>query len=108
MSSRSSRSEMMYIIYIMKRTQIYLEEEQDAQLAKRAAAAGVTKSTLIRQALDDFLEGPSDEQSRRNRFLAAVEEVAANPLDLPAGAAYVEQVRAADIRRQQELDRRRR
>lgn len=92
----------------MKRTQIYLDEDQDARLAKRAEAAGVTKSTLIRQALDDFLQGPSDEGSRLARFLTAVEEIAGDPLDLPDGAAYVEQVRAADIERQRELDRRKR
>lgn len=93
-------------MYIVRRTQIYLDEAQAAKLAKKAAASGVTKSTLIRQAVDEFLEGPSDEQSRLSRFLAAVEEIAAAPLDLPDGASYVESIRAPDIKRQQELDRR--
>ena len=33
----------MYSAYIVKRTQIYLEEEQDRKLALRASAARVTK-----------------------------------------------------------------
>lgn len=99
---------MMYIIYIMKRTQIYLDEEQDARLAKRAGAAGVTKSTLIRQALDQFLEGPLDQKARLSRFLSAVDELAKAPLDLPAGDAYVQEIRARDVQRQEELERRRR
>lgn len=97
----------MYVLYIMRRTQIYLDEAQDAKLAKKAKSAGVTKSTLIRQALDEFLEGPSDDQSRLSRFLAAVEEIAAEPLDLQDGFTYVEEIRAFDAKRQQELDRRR-
>lgn len=98
----------MYIMYIMKRTQIYLDEDQDARLSKRAEAAGVTKSTLIRQALDDFLEGPLDEKARLSRFLSAVDEIAKTPLDLPDGATYVEEIRARDVERQKELDRQRR
>ncbi len=43
------------MIYIVKRTQIYLDEDQDAKLERRAAAVGVTKSALIRAAIDKFL-----------------------------------------------------
>ncbi len=43
------------MIYIVKRTQIYLDEDQDAKLGRRAAAAGVTKSALIRMAIDRLL-----------------------------------------------------
>lgn len=39
----------------MKRTQIYLEDQQDRLLERRAKADGVTKSALIRQAIDAFL-----------------------------------------------------
>lgn len=97
----------MYIMYIMKRTQIYLDEDQDARLARKAEAAGVTKSTLIRQALDEFLEGPTDEKTRLARFLSAVDQIARTPLDLPDGASYVEELRARDVQRQEELERRR-
>jgi predicted DNA-binding protein len=98
----------MYDTYIMRRTQIYLEEKQDARLAKRAAASGVTKSTLIRRAIDDFLEGPPDDAVRVRRFRAAVDEVAKARLQLTDGRSYVESIRAADERRQREIERRRR
>lgn len=97
----------MYIMYIVKRTQIYLDEDQDSLLSKRAEAAGVTKSTLIRQALNEFLDGPLDEKTRISRFLSAVDEIAKTPLDLPDGATYVEELRARDAERQEELERRR-
>lgn len=42
----------------MKRTQIYLEDSQDARLEQRARAAGTTKSHLIRQAIDAFIGQP--------------------------------------------------
>ncbi len=43
------------MIYIVKRTQIYLDEEQDRRLRKRARATGKTKSALIRDAIDRLL-----------------------------------------------------
>jgi hypothetical protein len=46
----------MYTAYIVRRTQIYLDEEQDRRLARRARAEGVTKSRLIRRAIDAYLE----------------------------------------------------
>lgn len=97
----------MYASYIMKRTQIYLEEGQDRQLSARASATGETKSTIIRQAIDAFLEGPSDRDVRMSRFRAALDELADHPLALPDGHAYVEAVRAPDVARQDELERRR-
>ncbi len=54
------------MIYIVKRTQIYLDEEQDRKLERRARAAAVTKSALIREAIDRFLRReptPSDIES---------------------------------------------
>jgi len=41
--------------YIMRRTQIYLDDDQDRRLAARARADGTTKSALIRAAIDQFL-----------------------------------------------------
>lgn len=40
----------------MKRTQIYLDEEQDRRLERRARAVGKTKSALIREAVDQLLK----------------------------------------------------
>jgi predicted transcriptional regulator len=98
----------MYDSYIMKRTQIYLENEQDRKLGKRASATGVTKSTLIRQAIDAYLDARTDDAARLARFRAALNDVAVSPASLPDGRSYVEALRSADVRRQDEIDRRRR
>jgi hypothetical protein len=44
----------------MKRTQIYLDEDQDTKLERRARASGVTKSSLIRAAIASFLMRDGD------------------------------------------------
>ena len=44
----------------MKRTQIYLDEEQDARLEATARVSGSTKSSVIRSAIDAFLSRPRD------------------------------------------------
>jgi predicted DNA-binding protein len=93
----------MYDTYIMKRTQIYLEADQDRRLATRASAAGVTKSTLIREAVEAYLATP-DAADQLAQFRAAVDAVAAAPASFPDGASYVEELRAADAVRQAELD----
>jgi hypothetical protein len=97
----------MYAAYIVKRTQIYLEETQDAELASRAEAFGTTKSDLIREAIDAFLEGPLDDGARLARFRRALEETAEAPVSLPDGRSYVERVRALEAPRREALDRRR-
>jgi hypothetical protein len=98
----------MYSSYIMRRTQIYLDERQDEELGRRAAAEGLTKSALIRRAVDVYLDGGADEELRLGRFRAAVEAVAGVAPDLPRGSVYVERLRAIDSRRHEELERRRR
>ncbi|MBA2757865.1 MAG: ribbon-helix-helix protein, CopG family [Chloroflexi bacterium] len=98
----------MYDTYIMKRTQIYLEIEQDRRLGKRASASGVTKSTLVRQAIDAFLDVPADGATHLARFRAALDEIDGSRAPLPDGRIYVEEIRAGDIGRQTEIDRRRR
>lgn len=98
----------MYNSYIVKRTQIYLDASQDADLARRAAAEGVTKSALIRRAVDRYLENGGDEELRLARFKAAVDAAAGAAPDLPQGAVYVERLRALDVTRQEEIERRRR
>lgn len=98
----------MYDSYIMKRTQIYLDDEQDDQLARRAAAEGVTKSTLVRRAIDEYLEEGDDDAVRLARFKAAVDAVAGAAPDLPEGSVYVDRLRSLDRKRQDEIERRRR
>ncbi len=98
---------MMYDSYIMKRTQIYLDEEHDRRLAVRARSAGVTKSTLIREALAEYLDPASDHEARLVRFGAALDEMARTPAHLPRGREYVERLRTADRARDEALDERR-
>jgi predicted DNA-binding protein len=97
---------MMYDMYIMKRTQIYLDVDQDGVLARRAQAAGVTKSTMIREAISAYLASPGD-SARLERYRAALEEVEASPAKVGDGRSYVERLRRDDERRQVEIERRR-
>ncbi len=92
----------------MKRTQIYLDDRQDDDLARRAAAEGLTKSALIRRAVDEYLDNDGDDELRLARFKAAVEAVAGAAPDLPEGSLYVERLRALEVGRQEEIERRRR
>ncbi len=98
----------MYYSYIVKRTQIYLNDTQDGELDRRAAAEGVTKSALIRRAIDAYLNGADDEELRLARFRASVDAAAGIAPDLPRGSIYVERLRALDRRRQEEIEQRRR
>jgi predicted DNA-binding protein len=98
----------MYPIYIMRRTQIYLEESQHERLGKRARAAGTTTSELIREAVDAYLAGPEAENDRLSAFRQAVREAAGSVRRLPKGQKYVEELRRADARRDHEIEARRR
>lgn len=98
----------MYTSYIVRRTQIYLEDDQDDRLTRRARGSGVTKSTLIRQAIDSLLDEATHTESALTRFRSALKALEQAPIRLPDGAHYVEDLRARDTRRQQELERRRR
>jgi predicted transcriptional regulator len=97
----------MYDVYIMHRTQIYLDDEQDRALAARARRAGRTKSALIRDAIEGYLTPPSDEQTGLARLRAAIAEASGAAPSLPTGEQYVEDVRAADLARERDLDARR-
>ena len=96
----------MYNSYIMRRTQIYLSSEQAARLAQRARAAGTTRSTLIREAIEEYLAKP-DEDARLTDLRGVLEDLASNPLALPDGASYVDGLREADAARDADLDSRR-
>src|SRR4051812_24278437 len=93
----------MYHTYIVKRTQIYIDESQDERLSKRARAAGTTKSDLIREALDAFL-GKDDDDTRLLAFRAAVRAAAGAARRLPRGREYVEEVRTTDLERAREIE----
>lgn len=90
----------------MRRTQIYLEDEQTARLADRAQAARTTRSELIRRAIDDYLDRPDedDERARLARFKEAVREVAGIAPYL--SQEQLREMRAAGARNLDELERR--
>jgi hypothetical protein len=84
----------------VRRTQIYLDDEQTARLDHRAAAEGVTRSTVIRRAVDEFLiRDERDPAAWKARWQKAVRRTAGIAPYLPDGAAYVEGLRAADAKR---------
>ena len=97
----------MYDTYIVRRTQIYLEDEQSTSLDRRASELGTTRSELIREAIGAYLEGEADRVPALARFRAAVAEAAGSAPGLLPGPAYAEELRAADVARLEELDRRR-
>ena len=98
---------MMYDPYIMKRTQVYLEDAQADALAQRAKARGTTASKMIREAIDEYLAEPDDTALRRARFRQALEASFGIAPYLPDGATYVDVLRSRDRRRDADLERRR-
>lgn len=95
----------MYPSYIMKRTQIYLDEAQARELARRARARGTTSSKMIREAIGKYLADPDDAALRRQRLRAALEQAFGIAPHLPDGASYVEALRSRDLVRDAELKR---
>jgi plasmid stability protein len=49
----------------MRRTNIYLTDEQRAALAARAAAEGTSAAALVRRLIDQALFGPNDDLAHR-------------------------------------------
>jgi predicted DNA-binding protein len=96
----------MYDSYIMRRTQIYLDENQDRRLAEHALATGRTKSDLIREAVDRLLDEPLSEEAELARFRAAADAAFGVAPYLEDGATYVRKLRDNDRRRQEHLERR--
>jgi len=90
----------------VKRTQIYLNDEQTTRLDERAAVNGATRSELIRRAVDAYLDHPDerDGQVRLARFKEAVEQVAGIAPYLTHD--YVEEMRAAGARKLDRLEKR--
>jgi len=89
----------------VQRTQIYLDEQQTTRLDERAASEGVSRSTVIRRAVDEYLvHDHSDTAEWRRRWRKAVSRTAGIAPHLPDGASYVEELRAAEVERLRGLD----
>ena len=82
----------MYNLYIMRRTQIYLTDEQGRLLKGRSKATGHTISQLIRAAIDSaYARGR--QMSRADRVRLARRTAGAWRNFPETGAAYVERIR---------------
>jgi predicted transcriptional regulator len=84
----------------VNRTQIYLDDDQTARLDSRAAAAGTSRSELIRRAVDAYLSREEQEVAAwRAQWRKAIEGTAGVAPNLEEGADYVEDIRREDARR---------
>lgn len=72
----------------MRRTQIYITDEQERGIARRAADGGVPKAAVIRRLLDDGLGLDDGVESRRSAILATA-GVASAEEDWPEWLAAV-------------------
>ncbi len=95
------------LIHRMKRTQIYLDEDHAGRLDEHAARQGTTRSQVIREAIDAFLEDPDGLEWER-RWKGAVRASAGVAPDLPTGANYVDRLRATGAHKLDQLELRRR
>lgn len=102
----SRLADVVYTLYIMKRTQIYLDERQAEALRRRGAVRGATASKLIREAIDQYLAGPDDAAERLGRYRVALDASFGIAPHLPGGARYVDELRNAERARQRELEQR--
>lgn len=84
----------MYITYIMRRTQIYLTDEQGRLLAARRRATGRGISQLIRDAIDQAYAN-ARRLSRAERLRLARQTAGAWQGRQERGAEYVERVRGS-------------
>ena len=91
-------------LYIMNRTQIYLDEQQTAKLDERAANEGTTRSTLIRRAIDAYLaQEMHDAAVWREQWQEVVAETAGIAPHLEEGIEYVDNLRRAEAERSKEI-----
>lgn len=97
----------MYALYIMHRTQIYLDDDQERKLSDRARQIGRTKSALIRDAVDAYLSPASGDESALAALRSAVKGAVGAAPYLSSGVDYVEELRAAEHDRRRMIDERR-
>ena len=91
----------MYNLYIMQtnqtltRTQIYLTQAQQKRLALASRGAAVTKSELIRRAVDQFLDQqPAASPAGKAQRLSNIAGLWSGREDMADPSAYVRQLRA--------------
>ena len=91
----------MYNLYIMQtnqtltRTQIYLTQGQQARLSVACKRSATSKSELIRQAINQFLDQqPEDSTQDKAQRLQGLAGMWANRADMDDPSAYVKALRA--------------
>ena len=84
----------MYSLYIMRRTQIYLSEEQSRLLERQSEATGSSISHLIRAAID-AVYGRRRSLTRAQKARIARATAGAWSERAETGAEYVERLRGA-------------
>ena len=82
----------MYAIYTMRRTQIYLDDEQVARLKAAARTSSKTVSELIRDAIDEKLAHAA-EPDDFDQALTAAAGIWARRTDLGSTDDYVRRLR---------------
>jgi len=83
----------MYNLYIMRRTQIYLSDNQGSRLERRARSTGRTMSQLIREAIDAAYSSPR--YVSRSERIRVARRTAGAWSDFPeTGAQYVKRIRS--------------
>lgn len=88
-----------------RRTQIYLDDSQTAELDKLASAERTTRSTIIRRAIDAYLaQELHDAAAWREQWQKAVAETAGIAPHLEDGVEYVDNLRRGEAKRLEELD----
>jgi predicted transcriptional regulator len=90
----------------VRRTQIYLDDDQASRLDERASANGTTRSRVIRIAIDEYLT--QDERNTaawRSRWQEAVRKTSGAAPGPATGAEYVENLRHNDAERLSGLER---
>ena len=87
-------AEVMYNLYIMRRTQIYLTDVQGRLLERRSKASGQSVSELIRSAVDEmYARRRAISQQER---LRVARRTAGSWTRFPeTGAAFVERIRGS-------------
>ena len=91
--------------YIMRRTQIYLDEEQDRRLAERARATGRTKVRPDPGGGRPPARHAPGEEEELARFRPAVDAAFGIAPYLEDGATYVRKLRDIDRRREERRER---
>lgn len=91
----------------VRRTQVYLDETQDAELERRAKSSGRSKSAVVREALDVYLDVREPDGGALDGFREAVRAAAGIAPYLPSGQEYVEHLRLGDEDREDRLRARR-